>query len=341
MNRPVSNYLLGLVAACCALPRIMSSATPASPPMNSSPPPWSALAEATGKPLSSLPGPRGKPLPDGWYFSPPEDVPLRASLVCLHGIQTHADWFAPLARELTGRGYALYCPNRRGSGRDPANDGTARVESSATWVQDAETVIAAAQSSRKPVYLLGTSWGAKVALGALAHDSSQVDGTILLVPALKTTKETFWQKLRVKVRYLLARNAPMSLPLHATDYVPRPPSCCAKLPEVDKQFIADMRSDQRVLHHATPHFQKEARSLQENSIEALNKMEKKPAVLMLFADGDRVVKENESRDLLLPACPGLDSRSLKNTGHGVQIQDAGQVATQIEKWVREHHQPNP
>src|SRR4051812_44198571 len=45
----------------------------------------------------------------------------RAVLICLHGIQTHADWFTLMAPTLQDEGITVLCPDRRGSGpgRDP------------------------------------------------------------------------------------------------------------------------------------------------------------------------------------------------------------------------------
>src|SRR5919197_4427905 len=43
-----------------------------------------------------------------------------AVVVFLHGIASHAGWFGETAAELSGRGVAVYGPDRRGSGRSGA-----------------------------------------------------------------------------------------------------------------------------------------------------------------------------------------------------------------------------
>src|SRR5581483_12323761 len=73
-------------------------------------------------------------------FDPPGDV--RGSLVYLHGIQSHGGWYVETAEELARRGYAVYLPDRRGSGRNEGPRGwfgprRQVVEDVGTFVEEA------------------------------------------------------------------------------------------------------------------------------------------------------------------------------------------------------------
>ena len=51
-------------------------------------------------------------------FAP--DGAARGALIYLHGIQSHGGWYVETGAELARRGYAVYLPDRRGSGESLA-----------------------------------------------------------------------------------------------------------------------------------------------------------------------------------------------------------------------------
>ncbi len=92
----------------------------------------------------------------------------RGVILCLHGIQTHAAWFGPLARELRNDGWIVIAPDRRE--RTPA--------------RDAQMDLARKEAGGRPLLLLGTPWGSNLAGAWLAHTSRLFPhGFIELVPA--------------------------------------------------------------------------------------------------------------------------------------------------------------
>ncbi len=326
--------ILALAIACSVLSLAMTAQASPVPPTDTKPP-WSELAKARGQKLSR----QGAGLPTGWYFPPAPGALHRGSIVCLHGIQTHGEWFAPLAEELTARGYAVYCPDRKYSGHHPENNGIARIESKDTkesWLGDVNAVITAARSHGKPVYLLGTSWGAKLALGVAACHPQQVDGTIMLVPALATTKETLAEKLKVLFWGVFDKERPLALPLAPADYVKVHKEQTPLSSKDEQQFIQNMSKDDLLLQQATARFQMTARDLQKTSLKQLKKTrsEQRP-VLILLAEGDKIVKNEASRKILTDNFPAVSQKHLPKGGPGVQILRPADIAGEIDAWIRD------
>src|SRR5205085_11006811 len=72
-----------------------------------------------------------EPAVHGYAWRHPSPI---ASLVVVHGLQSHAQWFAEAADDLVDRGLSVYVPERRGSGSSPGRSGDAdRYEA---WFDD-------------------------------------------------------------------------------------------------------------------------------------------------------------------------------------------------------------
>lgn len=106
----------------------------------------------------------------------------RACLVLLHGLQSHAQWFAGAAAELAQRGLSVYAPDRRGSGssRAPRGD-VARYED---WLDDVQEVVRLAreESAGAPVHLVGHCFGANLAVAYALTRPSDVASVVMLTP---------------------------------------------------------------------------------------------------------------------------------------------------------------
>ena len=203
-----------------------------------------------------------------------------------------------------------------------------------------EAVITEARKEDAPVYLVGTSWGAKTALAIIAEDPAAVNGTILLVPALKTTKETLFEKLRTALGYWFAPDRPIPLPLTPPDYIPRR-HLCERVPASDTKLLSEMDDDTKLLHAATPRFHVEANRMQQRALRALTKQAHPSPILMLFAGKDKIVKEEASRALVQKASGEATEVLLPEQGHGVQIQNPDLIAIQMEQWIQYQRRPHP
>jgi acylglycerol lipase len=114
-----------------------------------------------------------------WRHAAPSAV-----LVLVHGLQSHAGWFADAAETLVDRGLALYALDRRGSG---SSTGAERgdIASYTDWFDEVGAMVRHARTEypNVPVHLVGHCFGANIALGSiLSGQAADVRSLIMLTP---------------------------------------------------------------------------------------------------------------------------------------------------------------
>lgn len=114
----------------------------------------------------------------------PEDGEPKAVIVALHGFNDYSNAFAGPAQAWAKAGLAVYAYDQRGFG---AAENRGLWPGEATLAEDLRTVLRLARQRHPglPVYVLGESMGAAIAIVALAgEDSGLADGAILAAPAV-------------------------------------------------------------------------------------------------------------------------------------------------------------
>ncbi|MEQ9406678.1 MAG: alpha/beta fold hydrolase [Fuerstiella sp.] len=109
---------------------------------------------------------------------------IRGVVICLHGIQSHSGWYHYSSARMATAGYAVYFPDRRGSGlngwqRGHADHGLRLLNDVAQIVR-----LARRETPALPVILLGLSWGGKLAAAFAVRHPDRLDGLVLLYPGL-------------------------------------------------------------------------------------------------------------------------------------------------------------
>jgi pimeloyl-ACP methyl ester carboxylesterase len=90
------------------------------------------------------------------------------------------------------------------------------------WIEQLRRVARAAQRRGVPTYVIGSSWGARPALAAVAGDQRDFAGAILLNPALKTGRDfAFFVQSWFGIAIFLAPNESIRISLGECDYTPR------------------------------------------------------------------------------------------------------------------------
>lgn len=107
-------------------------------------------------------------------------------ILYLHGIESHMGWFEDMARKLQSKGFAVYAFDRRGSGISKEARGD--TESYKTLMNDIEDVVYSIRTRRPDgkLYLMGVCGGGKFAASFAGYRPEEVDGLILISPAIKT-----------------------------------------------------------------------------------------------------------------------------------------------------------
>src|SRR3989338_7542176 len=82
-------------------------------------------------------------------------------LIHLHGVESHSEWFSPVAEQLNRIGYTVYAVDRRGCGKNMTKrECTSSFE---LLVEDVKLFIdhVRFEGHRKKVHLIAVSWGAR------------------------------------------------------------------------------------------------------------------------------------------------------------------------------------
>ena len=138
----------------------------------------------------------------------------KAGVVCLHGIRSHAAWYAESCAYLCRHGYRVFFPDRRGSGinREKGNERPA----AARWIADAEAFVKMAASSLRgaPVHIIGISWGGRLAAAVAARGDAPVSSLVLSAPGLVSLRDfSPRKKLAVLFSLLFRPHRTFRLPL--------------------------------------------------------------------------------------------------------------------------------
>jgi len=135
---------------------------------------------------------------DVWPATKPQ-----ALILAVHGMNDYARHFADAARWLSANaGVTVYAYDQRGFGRSPQ---FGRWAGEATLKSDLRSAIAAlrAEHPDMPLYALGHSMGAAVILAGAEEAPLDVDGAILVAPAV-------WGGSRMPLAYRISANVAAS-----------------------------------------------------------------------------------------------------------------------------------
>jgi alpha-beta hydrolase superfamily lysophospholipase len=149
-----------------------------------------------------------------YLYWPAGSPPPWAVVIFLHGIASHAGWFAETATDLNGHGVEVYGPDRRGSGRSGGPRG--HLDRYERALDDVDHVVQLVASEHRgtPLFLAASSWAAKLAVVYAAQRPASLSGLLLLGPGLTAeVKLSPARQLQVVVGHLVAPMAYLPIPL--------------------------------------------------------------------------------------------------------------------------------
>lgn len=152
--------------------------------------------------------------PDGvelyYRFWRPETV--RATVLALHGMGAHGEWYESLAAELLPRGIAVLAPDLRGHGLTRWDLG--KIPGPDLLLKDVDFWLGELRRMHPfpPCFLLGTSMGGILAAAAGARHT-ELAGIILLSPAFHPTYLTWREKAVMAISLLFGRESGAATPL--------------------------------------------------------------------------------------------------------------------------------
>jgi alpha-beta hydrolase superfamily lysophospholipase len=175
----------------------------------------------------------GKPVRGAWKG---EDTSRFGELVILHGIQSHSGWYRRTCGELAAAGYGVSFLDRRGAGVNDRDRGDAP-----SFRQLLDDIAEFIVTLPRPRFLIGISWGGKLAVGMQRRHPGLTDGTVLIAPGLcPLVRSPFVERLGIIASRLVTPKRRMPIPLNEPDLFTSNPE--------RQEFI---RTDPLALHDAT------------------------------------------------------------------------------------------
>jgi alpha-beta hydrolase superfamily lysophospholipase len=216
-----------------------------------------------------------------WSRRYPATGVARANLVCLHGIQSHGGWYEHSCTELARAGFNVYFLDRRGSGLNDANRGDVRHYR--RLLDDVVEFVRGPIHAGLPVFLLGISWGGKLAVALERYQPGLVKGLVLVCPGVfPQVRLPFLRRLRI----FLARwlNPCKLFPIPLTD---------PELFTTNPRWLDFLRTDPLALHLATARFLVHSTRLDWYARRAAADV--KIPVLLQLAEQDRIIDNGKTR----------------------------------------------
>ena len=111
----------------------------------------------------------------------PQDK-ARGVVLCLHGVESHSEWFEEVAAELARRGLAAFAFDRPGWGRSAGVRG--HLAAYADAVRQVAEVASTLRERYAEVHLAGLSWGGLLALYVALRRGPLFDALTLIAPGI-------------------------------------------------------------------------------------------------------------------------------------------------------------
>lgn len=249
----------------------------------------------------------------------PAEGPSAASIVVLHGIQSHGGWYMDSCRMLAERGFSIWLPDRRGSGMNRRGRGDA--PSFRALLDDAAALV---DRTPRPRVLAGISWGGKLAAALEHRVPGLIDGLILIAPGFaERVGYTLSQRLGILATRLVRPTRRMALPLDD-------PALFTGNP-VRQQFI---REDALALREATARLLVESRRLDIHLRRAMRPV--RMPVLLLLAEHDRIIDNERTRALMQRmANAEVEIREYPGAHHTLEFEPGGPpFIDDVAAWIR-------
>jgi alpha-beta hydrolase superfamily lysophospholipase len=249
----------------------------------------------------------------------------RGVLAIVHGFGEHSGRYMNIVNRLTGRGYVVYGFDQRGHGRSPGQRGHINCWEEYRGDLKAFLNMIGKQEPNLPLFLLGHSMGALVALDYLLCHPAALRGAIISGAPLEPAGVAK-PYLVILARFLSRLWPRFSLPLKLD------PSALSRDPAVVKAYETD-----RLVHGvATSRWGMESLA----TIERVKAQaaEVKVPMLLIHGGADRLNSPNGSRGFFENV--NLCDKELKvypGTYHEPHNDmDCEQVAKDIEQWLERH-----
>jgi len=210
-----------------------------------------------------------------------------AHVVCLHGIQSHAGWYEHSCRKLSEAGFMVSFLDRRGSGMNKEARGDAPrfrrlLQDVAEFLEHLRKAMDPA-SPGQPIFLIGISWGGKVAAALARFQPRHISGMVLLCPGFcPRVRPPLSERLRIAWARLVSPQRLFDIPLNDPQLFTSTP-----------RWLEFLRGDSLSLHRASARFLVESVRL-DRYLKSVPARVHVP-VLLMVAGKDRIIDNAATR----------------------------------------------
>jgi alpha-beta hydrolase superfamily lysophospholipase len=255
------------------------------------------------------------------YTAPDADTVL----VYLHGVESHAGWFAQAAVGLRARGYDVFCLDRRGSGINRENRGftSGHVDNFRVLLDDIHAFIAPLRQRYGRVVLVGLSWGGKLATAHTLAWPGDADALVLITPGLKALVDvSLSAKLKIVLFSQFSPGSEIASPIAPEMFTTTP------------RYLDYIKNDPLRLTHATARFYWQSNRLDawlDNNIDTLD-----TPLLLFLAGRDRIIDNAGVVELLQRArLQEFEIIDYPDQTHSVQFDDPDRLVQDMDLWLRQ------
>jgi len=255
------------------------------------------------------------------YTTPGADT----ALVYLHGIESHAGWFAQAATLLQERGYDVFCLDRRGSGINRENRGftAGHIDHYRTLLDDIQRFTAPLRERYREVVLVGLSWGGKLATAYALEHPDTIDRLVLITPGLKALVDvSLATKLKIVMFAQLFPRSAIAVPIEPEMFTTTP------------RYLDYIKHDPLRLTQATARFYWQSNRLDASIEHRITGLDK--PVLLFLAGQDRIIDNAGVVELLQRAqARQLQVIDYPDQTHSVQFDAPERLVQDMDKWLRQ------
>lgn len=213
----------------------------------------------------------------------------RAVIIALHGMNDYAHAFEGAAIYWAAHGVTTYAFDQRGHGRSPQRG---------IWpgrdlmVSDLADLVGVARATHPgvPVFALGHSMGGAVVLNAVADGAAEVDGAILVAPAVWG-----WSTLAFPLNLILWTSA------HTTPGMAVTGESLDRWPTDNIEILREMSRDELMVFETRIDAVYGVVSLMDDAYARAGRMP--PPVLVLYGDHDEIIPPRPVADVIDAMCP--------------------------------------